>query len=223
MATSARINYEVGDDHIGLRTQVIIDEFASFATEDFVDFIAKSRSAGIGVAIAHQSRDDLSKVSSTFSGRVEANCAYKIIFRTSSPEDAEYYASMVGTQKARSETRKTEQDVFGRRVFSKEGSVREVEEFRVHPNIFKGLGQGQVIKISGLRDTGHAALDVALASGFQSPEFRDVLKDGFHVTKQAERISFDLSEEEISYEKKASFIKPYIDSKSKLDDLGVFL
>ena len=51
MATSSKINYEVGDDHIGLRTQVIIDEFASFATEDFVEFIAKARSAGIGVAM----------------------------------------------------------------------------------------------------------------------------------------------------------------------------
>lgn len=122
---------------------------------------------------------------------------------------------MVSTHKVRSETRKTEQDPFGRRFFSKERSVREVEEFRVHPNIFNGLGQGQVIKISGLRDAGYAAIDVALANKTNSDEYIEILKDSFVSSRQIKRINFDVIEKMDD-----SFAS---ESSRGFDDSGVFL
>lgn len=146
-------------------TQVIIDEFAAFASDNFIDFINRARGAGLGVMVAHQSRGDLKSVHETFCDRVERNCATKLIFGTDNSEDAEYFASMLGTHK-------TLKDTFQMRdgLLSTEStglsSRREVEEFVIHPNEIKGLGQGEVLRISRTVDSSFNITKVYMASNF---------------------------------------------------------
>lgn len=150
-------------------TQVIIDEFASFATPNFIDFINRARGAGLGIMVAHQSRGDLREVSDNFCDRLERNCATKLIFGTDNDEDAEYFASMVGTRTTTKDTQQMEQGWFTE-VDTGMISRREVEEFIVHPNEIKNLGQGEVLSISRLVDVGVNLLKIYMAPEFEGVE-----------------------------------------------------
>ncbi|MBY0385045.1 TraM recognition domain-containing protein [bacterium] len=149
-------------------TQVIIDEFASFASENFIDFINRARGAGLGVMVAHQSRGDLKSVHETFCDRVERNCATKLIFGTDNSEDAEYFASMVGTRQALKDTMQM-QDGWLSTESTGMMSRREVEEFVIHPNQIKNLSQGELLRISRIIDPG-----VNLTRIYKAEEFSDV-------------------------------------------------
>lgn len=165
--TTGQIYNQVAEND-RIPTQVIIDEFASFATPNFIDFINRARGAGIGVMVAHQSRGDLREVSENFCDRLERNCATKLIFGTDNDEDAEYFASMVGTQTTVKDTMQMEQGFF---MKEETGLIsrREVEEFIIHPNVIKNLGQGQLLRVSRLVDIGFNLTKV-----FVAPEFKDV-------------------------------------------------
>ncbi len=60
---------------------VLIDEFGSFATPDFSDFLKQVRSAGTGVHLFCQGLADLNVVSQSFSNQVLGSAATKIILR----------------------------------------------------------------------------------------------------------------------------------------------
>ncbi len=137
--------------------QVIVDEFASFATENFIDLINRARGANVGIMVAHQSRGDLRQVDDYFCDRLERNCATKLIFGTDNSEDAEYFASMLGTRTVVKETWQTKEESIFLGLGAKDQdtgtkSMREVEEFVIHPNVIKTLGQGHVLRISRLVD-----------------------------------------------------------------------
>jgi hypothetical protein len=61
-AASARIDNEVPKSQ-RRPFSVVIDEFADLATEDFLAFLDRARSAKIGVVMAHQELGDLQRVS----------------------------------------------------------------------------------------------------------------------------------------------------------------
>jgi type IV secretory pathway TraG/TraD family ATPase VirD4 len=54
-------------------TTLIIDEFASFATPDFGEFIEKARGAGISIVIAYQSRKSLDHIEDNLAIKVNEN------------------------------------------------------------------------------------------------------------------------------------------------------
>ncbi|MCB0361096.1 MAG: TraM recognition domain-containing protein [Bdellovibrionales bacterium] len=132
---------------------LIVDEFASFATDNFIDLLNRARGARLGILVAHQSRGDLKRVSPTFCDQLERNCNTKLIFGTDSPDDAEYFASQAGTRKTQKSTARHSRMLFWEHDTG-ERSVRETEEFVVHPNQIRQLGQGQILKISRLVDIG---------------------------------------------------------------------
>ena len=146
-------------------TQVIIDEFAAFASDNFIDFINRARGAGLGVMVAHQSRGDLKSVHETFCDRVERNCATKLIFGTDNSEDAEYFASMLGTRQTLKDTFQMKDGLFSTESTGM-SSRREVEEFVIHPNEIKSLGQGEVLRISRTVDPSFNITKVHMASNF---------------------------------------------------------
>jgi hypothetical protein len=126
------------------QVSVVIDEFASFATPDFVHFIDKARGAGIELVLSHQSMADLREVSDNFGVRIFENTASKVIFNTLSGDDAEFFSSMIGTYQEEELTRQTENGFFGDR-YTGAGSSRMVEKFTIHPNVFKSLARGQAV------------------------------------------------------------------------------
>jgi hypothetical protein len=119
---------------------VVIDELGSVITEDFISLINKCRGAGIGVCVSFQLLSDLDCISDQFRDQLIGNMNNFFIGHTHVPTEAEYWSKMLGTSQGRKFTHQTEDDED-----QSKGSVREVEEFLVHPSIFKKLKIGQFV------------------------------------------------------------------------------
>jgi hypothetical protein len=145
---------------------LIIDEFANFATPEFIDFMDRARGAGIGIVMAHQARADLRKISPEFQERVEANANTAIVSGIKSSQDAEYYAGMVGTRTVEKETRQVNRGFLWDNETGVK-SVREVEEYVVHPNELKRLDQGEAFAISRTVDPHWALIRIPQANEFR--------------------------------------------------------
>ena len=145
---------------------LIIDEFASFAIPEFIEFMDRARGAGIGIVIAHQSRADLRAISPEFQERIEANSNTTIVSGIKSSQDAEHYAGMIGTRTVEKETRQVEDGLFWDNHTGMK-SIREVEEYVVHPNQLKELKQGQVFAVSRTIDPRWGLVQIPPAPEFQ--------------------------------------------------------
>lgn len=122
----------------------------------------RARGAGCGIVIAHQSRADLTAVSPEFQKRIEANANTKIIGSMEDPQDREYYAKILGTKTTHKETIQVQEDWFGSHATGMK-SIREVEEFIVHPNHIASLERGEVFTLSRTVDQHHGFVRVPLA------------------------------------------------------------
>ena len=142
-AVSARVDSEVSKvDRKPF--SVIIDEFADLATEDFISFLDRARSASMSIVVAHQEICDLERISPEFAGRLMGNTSTLYAFLQKRPESAEMISSMAGTRKAWKETLQSER-FFGIDIATGGKSLREVEEFNIHPNIIKSLRVGKCV------------------------------------------------------------------------------
>lgn len=131
---------------------VYLDDFTEYLNEGFVSLLNKSRSANVQIVFAHQALGDLAALGDEVRNSILTNANLKVFMRTNEPESAEYFSKVIGT----SETEKlTERQTTGFLGTAKtgDGSVRAVEEFKIHPNVFKqdlGVGQGIVVIPHGL-------------------------------------------------------------------------
>lgn len=115
----------------------ILDDFQDYIYEGFGTLLNKSRSANIGVVFSHQALGDLDKVSEAFRNVVLTNTNIKVVMRMNDPETCDHFAKTFGTKTTTKVTHKTKDgDSTG------DGTIRDVEEFNFHPNLFKGLGTG---------------------------------------------------------------------------------
>ena len=133
------------DDHqfIG----VYLDDFTEYLTKSFVSVLNKSRSANVGVTFSHQAIGDLEGLGPEVKNQIQTNTNLKVFMRTNEPDSAEYFSKTIGTKLAQKTTNRQKQGLIGVEVTA-DGSVRDVEEFMVHPNTFKnGLGQGEAILV----------------------------------------------------------------------------
>ena len=140
---SARVDAEIQKEYRKAFT-VIIDEFADLAQEDFIGFLDRARSSKMSVIIAHQEICDLLKISPEFAGRLMGNTSTLYAFLQKRPESAEIISSMAGTKKAWKETVQSSKLVWFD-VPTGNKSLREVEEFVIHPNVIKSLGVGKCV------------------------------------------------------------------------------
>lgn len=126
-------------------TSVFLDEFSSFAYPEFVQILNKARSAGVAIHLSHQSMGDLWSVSKEFGDIVNTNTNVKILLGLNDPVAADYFASHIGTQTTEKLTERAEdKGMWGRRLEkSGELSIREVEEYIIHPNDLKSLSPGE--------------------------------------------------------------------------------
>lgn len=121
---------------------VIIDEFADLASEDFIGFLDRARSSKMSIVVAHQEICDLQRISPEFAGRLMGNTSTLYAFLQKRPESAEMISKMGGTKKAWKETMQVERTwLFEHPTGGK--SLREVEEFCIHPNLIKSLSVGK--------------------------------------------------------------------------------
>ena len=131
---------------------VYLDEFASFACEEFADLISKARSAGYALHFAHQSIGDVLEISPGFLNRITDNAATKIVMRINDPDSAEFFAKAFGTRLYQKATQRvTNAKQLDAAEVLEEGSIREAHQFRAAPDLFKTLptGQGSVLIAHG--------------------------------------------------------------------------
>lgn len=144
-AVSARIDSDV--PKVQRKSfSVIIDEFADLAQEDFIAFQDRARSARISIVIAHQEICDLQRISPEFAGRLMGNTSTLYAFLQKRPESAEMICAMAGTRKAWKETVQSEK-FLGVDIPTGGKSLREVEEFNIHPNLVKSLRVGKCVAV----------------------------------------------------------------------------
>ncbi|MDK7158834.1 type IV secretion system DNA-binding domain-containing protein [Pauljensenia sp. UMB3104] len=125
---------------------VILDEFGALGTPRVADLYARARSAGGAVLLATQDLDaDLEAVSPQFAASVRTNANVWLVLRQTRGEAADAIARDIGSRLTWKETVQVEDDwdaLGGMHAASGVGSLREVDEFILHPNDIKSLPQG---------------------------------------------------------------------------------
>lgn len=157
-ATSARIDADVpAKDRRPF--SVIIDEFADLAQEDFIGFLDRARSSKMSILVAHQELCDLQRISPEFAGRLMGNMSNLYSFLQKRPESAELIAGIAGTRTVTKETRQVD-SILGINIFGGKKSLREVEEYMIHPNLIKCLPVGRCVSIKKFPKATAAVVDV---------------------------------------------------------------
>jgi len=139
---------QIGQIPKDILVSVIIDEYASFAEESFVEVLNKARSSGMMLTIAHQSLSDLKAISETFMKRIDENTLNKIYLKQTDPELCELIAKSMGTYIKEEKTYRMSGGNFGNQIHSGESSNRMVNEFYFPPDKIKNLhkfGQGYFV------------------------------------------------------------------------------
>jgi TraM recognition site of TraD and TraG len=145
---------------------VVIDEFAAFAMPLFIDLLNKARSAGMAITISHQSmRGDLAAAKPGFLEQVAACTNVKVVLAQNESQDAEYAAGLAGTYKTAKYTDQTETVLIAGERRTGVGSVREVDEYRISPNLIRGLAQGEAV-VQVKQPFEAAVLDVVVLDRF---------------------------------------------------------
>ena len=126
---------------------VYLDDFTEYLTPSFVTLLNKSRSANVGIVFAHQALGDLDGLGDGVKNTILTNSNLKVFMRTNEPESAEYFSSVIGTIQGSKVTERQTEGLFGSEKTG-DSSVREVEEFKYHPNVFKQeLGVGEAVMV----------------------------------------------------------------------------
>jgi len=126
---------------------VYLDDFTEYLTPGFVSLLNKSRSGNIGVTFAHQAHGDLAGLGQDVRNSILTNSNLKVFMRTNEPDTAEYFSRTLGTKQSEKRTDRQRMGLLGREKTG-DGSVRDVEEFNYHPNLFKReLGTGEGIMV----------------------------------------------------------------------------
>ena len=149
---------------------LVVDEFAALGATGLIDAVERSRSHGGAVMLSAQSLTGLNVVGDGFLDRVSASTSVKLMHRAEA--EAEALAQLLGTRKGFAETTQTFEDAdgLGSQIrASGQGSLREVDRFRVHPNVFRSLAPGEVVamwsvpqltaEVVSVRKTGLPAVD----------------------------------------------------------------
>jgi len=123
---------------------VYLDEFSAFAYEGFEQILNKARSSRVAMHLSHQSMADLSLVSEDFARVINTNTNVKCLLGLNDPDTADFYARHIGTKGSERKTERVEDAgwLAGSRRTG-QASVREVEEYKVHPNKLKNFTNGQ--------------------------------------------------------------------------------
>ncbi len=126
---------------------VFLDDFSEYLYEGFISILNKSRSANVGIVFAHQALGDITILGDAVANSILTNANVKVFMRGNDPDSAEYFSKVIGTSTSTKSTERQSKTLLGVNK-SGEMSVRDVEEFTTHPNVFKKeLGVGEAVMI----------------------------------------------------------------------------
>lgn len=176
---------------------VYIDEAGSVIEPDFLDLINKSRSSGVQICTAVQSLEDFERVlPGITTSLVECYSAF-FITRQTDGASVEKLANMFGTSDSIKKTKQTNDDME-----TGGGSLREVEKFRIHPNMIKSISIGQTFLVSyGMKTEVHL---VNVRNPKNSPAFKHTIglpkiyisKRNFERKKQYQAFALNAEQEQ---------------------------
>ena len=139
---------------------IAIDEFSALEADNILALVARAREAGMSVLLCTQEMADLNRLAYGFKDQALGIVATVIAHRQSVPDSAEFIARMIGTHSIEQHTYQTGPPapaayvvatLLGRRPQESKtglGTIKEVEEFRIHPNVIKELPTGRAILIT---------------------------------------------------------------------------
>jgi len=136
---------------------VYIDEFQAFGTKNFLNALARGRSSGLCVTIAHQSIGDLKAVSPEFAQQVIDLTSTKIFLRVNDPESAQLFSDSLGTYETVEITRQIQTQGTEDPSAKLMGSAKVVDRYRIHPSEIKDLQTGEAV-IKSMRGYGKLSL-----------------------------------------------------------------
>ncbi len=126
---------------------VYLDDFTEYLTESFVSLLNKSRSANVAIVFAHQALGDLAGLGEGVKNTILTNANLKVFMRTNEPDSAEYFSGVIGTSESQKVTERQKKSLWGKELTG-DGSIRDVEEYKFHPNLFKQeLGVGEAVVV----------------------------------------------------------------------------
>lgn len=126
---------------------VFLDDFSEYLYPGFVSILNKSRSANVGIVFAHQALGDITALGDSVANTIQTNSNIKVFMRGNDPESAEYFSKLIGTIGTVKYTERQKHNLLSKQK-SGDVSAREVEEFIVHPNLFKReLGLGEALMV----------------------------------------------------------------------------
>jgi conjugal transfer pilus assembly protein TraD len=131
-------------DHTGdaRAATVAIDEFSALGSDHVLALLSRGRESGFSVLLATQELSDLERAGRGFRDQVLGLTTVKIAHRQDVPGSARTIAEMAGTKLAWDETRQLRSPLT---PTGSRGTRRQVERFRVHPNVVKTLGPGEAV------------------------------------------------------------------------------
>ncbi len=124
-------------------TPIFLDEFSSFVYDGFEQFLNKSRSYRVGLHLSHQSVGDFEKISPSFMKTMNVNTNVKCLLGLNDPDTADYFAKHLGTKHTVKQTERGKAGMFGSLERTGEMSLRDVDEYKVHPNKLRNFSRGQ--------------------------------------------------------------------------------
>lgn len=124
---------------------VFIDEFGSFASKEFIEFLKQSRGANFAAHLFCQGMEDLDVVSREFRRQASSNPMTKIALRLDDSETVDEVCAMAGTIDALEQSYQVEGTVT--RTKTGLGNMRETKQMRVEHDVIKNLGVGQAVVI----------------------------------------------------------------------------
>jgi type IV secretory pathway TraG/TraD family ATPase VirD4 len=146
---------------------VAIDEFSALDTDNLLGLLARARESGISVLLSTQELADLERLAKGFKDQVLGNTAITIAHRQNVPDSAELVARMIGTNKVWQRTHQTQRTLLdmarGRNATSLSGmgTIKQVDEFRIHPNVIKELPTGRAVLITKIPTASATLVQVA--------------------------------------------------------------
>jgi hypothetical protein len=145
----ADIANSVGERHAVYKEHpfclIVLDEFGQYVSESFDKFISTARSANVACVLSHQTNAQLETPlqGDRLARVVRENTSGKIIFRQQ--EEASFWSETFGTRQTMKRTEQVEAGALGAEHSATMGSLREVDEFIIHPNVFRTLAVGQAV------------------------------------------------------------------------------
>jgi GTPase SAR1 family protein len=140
-------------DEARLFYPIYIDEFGSFASEEFIEFLKQSRGAKFGLHLFCQGLEDLDTISTEFRRQVLSNSLSKIALRVDDSSTVEEFCGSAGTIDSIEQSFQVEGKILKSRTGA--GNERLTKQMVIEHDVLKNLMTGEAVFIDKAKGKSH--------------------------------------------------------------------